>query len=422
MKILYVLDTFDPKVDGPATVINNIAKILSENKLAEIDVMVPYFPKYTDNFPYKVIRVTSLWGPDNYRTPIPQLKMNLAKIIKKGKYDIIHVHSPFTLGKWAISFAKKHKIPNIITLHTKYKSDFERKLKSKFLQNFMMNYVTKVLNKADYALTVSYGFANEIKETYNYNKKVNVIRNATEFKDTKAPDIVETLRKKHNLNDDFVCLFVGRVVKNKKIQFSLEALKQAKEKGYTNFKFLIVGEGDYRSKLEELVKKYNLEENVVFVGLISDRNELGAYYQLSDLFLFPSIFDTCGIVALEAASFELPSLMIEDTCASELIVDGDNGFIAPNDTRIWAEKLIDIIHNKDKLEKTKVRAKETLCQSWEQITMECLNYYKCVILFNKLKNSHKKEIFKNSTLRKTNIKLANKIFTPFKRFKNKNNS
>lgn len=414
MKILYVLDTFYPKVDGPATVINNIADILTKNKLAQIDLLVPYYPKYQDNFSYRVIRVPSIFGPDNYRAGFPQLKAKLGKSLKNENYDIIHVHSPFTIGKWALKFARKNNIPSISTIHTQYKSDFERKLKSKLLQNFMMKYITKVLNTSDHVLTVSKGFADEIKPTYGYNKKVNVIRNATEFKGTKSPELVEELKQKYDLKDEFLFLFVGRVVENKNIQFSLQALSEVKKLGNSNFKFFIVGEGDYKDKLVEIVEKLDLKDNVIFTGLVSDRKLLGAYYQMCDLFMFPSFFDTCGIVALEAASFELPSLMLEKTYASELIRNYENGFIAPNDPVTWAKVILEIMNNKEILNKVKSNAKKTLCKSWEEISLECLNYYKIIILFNKLKKSNYREL--KTTIRFSPSKTSlSGSFKPFKK-------
>lgn len=386
MKILFVLDTFYPKIDGPATVIYNIANILTEKKLAEIDVLVPGYKNYKDNFNFKVIRCASMFGPDNYRTGLPALSFNLKKKLKENNYDIIHIHSPFTMGKYATKFGIKNKIPVINTIHTQYKSDFERKLKSKFLQNFMMRYVAKVLNGANKILTVSSGFAKEINTTYGYSKKVDVIRNATEFVDTKdLSQQVKDIKAKHNVNDKFICLFVGRVVENKNIQFSLDALNEVKKQGVNNFKFLIVGEGNYMNELKKKVSEYNLEDNVDFVGLIKDRDLLSAYYKSADLFMFPSTFDTCGIVALESASFGTPSIMLKGSYASELIENGKNGFIAEANAKDWANIISDLINNQTKVKEIRDYTKQSLYKSWEDISFEYYNFYKLVMLVDNIK-------------------------------------
>ena len=398
MKILYVLDTFYPKIDGPATVINNLATIYNTNNIAQVDILAPYYPKYKDNFPFKIIRCPSIFGPDKYRTGVPFLNPKLNKILKKGNYDLIHIHSPFTIGKYAMNFGLKNNIPVVNTIHTKYKSDFERKLKSKTLQNFMMSYIRKVLNNSNYVLTVSNTFADELEsDVYKCNKKVGVIRNATEFKDIDLSNLVSSLREKYSLTNEFLFLSVGRVVENKNIQFSLEVLKNLKELGFDNFKFFVVGEGNYLEHLKGLAKEYNIENNIIFVGLIKDRNLLSAYYKLCDLFLFPSVFDTCGIVALEAGSFGLPAFMIKDSCASELIIDGQNGFVEIADSKLWAEKLLTIVSNKNGLNNMKQITKDTLTKSWEDIALEYFVLYKGVLLFEKLKNCNESKLLKFPT-------------------------
>lgn len=185
-------------------------------------------------------------------------------------------------------------------------------------------------------------------------------------------------------------MFVGRIVENKNIQFSLECLKILKEQGFSNFKFIIVGEGDYTDTLRQLAQKYNLLDNIIFTGVIRDRKILGAYYKMCNLFMFPSTFDTCGIVALEAASFGLPSFMIEGSCAGELIKDGENGYIAPENPEIWAEKLQTIVKNKNDTIKMKAHTRQSLCKTWEDIALEYFNIYKNIIFVHSLKTYSKK--------------------------------
>lgn len=405
MRILCVLDSFYPKIDGPAIGLNNIATILNTYHIAQLDLLVPKYPKYKDKFPYKIIRCKSMSVTEGYRASLPHLHLSLGRTLKKEKYDLIHIRSPFTLGKYALKFGKKHNIPVISTVHTAYDLDFERKLKSKFLQKFMMNYITKAINKSDYVFTVSKGFARQLhSKIYHCPKRVGVIRNATEYQDSDLSVEIEKLKEKHNIKNEFLFLFVGRVVENKNIQFSLEVLKKLKELGFANFKFLIVGEGDHISKLKTLAEKYNIKENVIFTGVVRDRKLLGAYYKMSHLFLFPSTFDTCGIVALEAGSFGLPSMMITDSCASELIEDNQNGFALPEDSSIWADKIFDIVKSKKITSKMKEYTKKSLHRSWHNVAIEYFNLYKNVVFVHSLKTTNHKKLFRNLPTIKSNKK------------------
>ncbi len=407
MKILCVLDSFYPKIDGPAIGLNNIATILNTNHIAQLDLLVPSYPKYKDKSPYKIIRCKSMPATEGYRASLPHFHLSLNRTLRKQNYDLIHIRSPFTLGKYALKFGKKHNIPVISTVHTAYDSDFERKLNSKFLRKFMMNYITKTINKSDYVFTVSKGFARSLRsKIYHCPKRVGVIRNATEYQDQDLSVEIEKLKEKHNIKNEFLFLFVGRVVENKNIQFSLECLKKLKELGFSNFKFLIVGEGDYVNKLKSIAEKYDIKEKVIFTGVVRDRKLLGAYYKMSHLFLFPSTFDTCGIVALEAGSFGLPSMMITDSCASELIEDDKNGFALPENSDIWANKIYEIVKSKKITPRMKEYTKKSLHRSWHNVAIEYFNLYKNVVFVHSLKNAKCKRLFQNSSKLKSNKKLT----------------
>ena len=363
MKILEVLDSFYPNVDGPVNVIVNIAKTLKDKNLAEVELLVPDFPKQRKEIDgIKIHRCVSMKAPEGYRAGLPFLNSKVKKLIENGNFDIVHVHSPFTIGKYVIKKAKKYKIPTLMTVHTQYKSDFERTLKLKSLQKFMLNYIMKGVNNADYVLSVS-NQAGEVVKSYGYKgDKVHIIRNGTDLKPVKlSEETLKEIKKEYGLENHFVFLFVGRIVEN------------------NNFKFLIVGGGDYSAKLKDLAKEYNLEENVIFAGKIYDREKLSAIYQSADLFLFPSVFDTCGIVAIEGAANSLPSVMIENSCASEVVTNGENGLALPANSEVWKDEIIKVMQDKDLLNKMKERALQDIYVHWEDIVLQYYDFYKKVL-------------------------------------------
>lgn len=382
LRVLEVLDCYFPSIDGPVQCVSNYANCLIKNN-CDVEVLVPHYPKYKDNQQFKVHRIFSIKGADGYRTPLPIFSKKARKVFKNGNFDIVHVHSPFTLGRFACKMAKKYKIPVVLTVHTKYKSDFERTLKSKFLQNFMMKYILKTMNMSDLLLTVSNGAKQEIIN-YGYTKDIQVVRNGTDFSyPNNASELKNYVDKKYNLtNENMVFLFVGRIVKNKNIDFSLQVLKVLKEKGY-NFKFVIVGDGEYKKELEKTIENFNLTENIIFTGKIYDRQELSGLYLRSDLFLFPSTFDTFGIVALESATMKTPAFMIKDSCASEVVVDGFNGFTEVEDVNKWVNKLEKCFEDKSLITNMKENCYNTIYQSWTDITDQIYQIYIEIINKNK---------------------------------------
>lgn len=393
LKILEVLDCYRPSVDGPILCLENYSKCLREMFDADVDLMVPAYPKFKDEENSNIYRIFSAFGFEGYRLPMPIFSRKARKLFKKNKYDIVHFHSPFTMGRFAVKWAKKYKIPCVCTVHTQYKDDFESRLKSKFLQNFMMKYITKTINLADTVLTVSNG-ARDIIKKYGIVKDMVVLRNGTDLKyPSNDVELIDLVNKKYNLKDEKnVFLFVGRVVENKNIQFSLKVLKLLKQRGH-DFKFIIVGSGAYENTLKKLIEEYDLTNNVVFTGLIRGREELSGLYLRSDMFLFPSTFDTFGLVVLEAATMKTPTFAIKGTCAAECINDEINGLCDVEDENVWANKLEKYIGNKELIKNISESAYNTIYSSWEDVTAELYKIYlKTIEEYNNNANQNNKKV------------------------------
>ena len=118
-------DSFYPMIDGVVSVVDNYARNLI--KKANVIVFVPQGKKYFDDskLPYKVVRVKSLRVPKlDYVLPVPQIDKNFLRELEYYKLDIIHIHSPATLGITGLKYAKKHHIPVVATMHSQFKQDF----------------------------------------------------------------------------------------------------------------------------------------------------------------------------------------------------------------------------------------------------------------------------------------------------------
>lgn len=378
LRVLEVLDCYYPKFDGPCLVITSYSKSFLKMGI-DARVVVPEFPKYVDDQPFEVIRVKSIPSKEGYRCAMPACDKKLKKFLKENKFDIIHVHSPFTMCGFFAKYGKKNNIPTIFTFHTKFKEDFERTLKLKFLQNFMMRYILNNINKVDYVWTVSDGAADCLRE-YGYKKDIKVIRNGT---DLVYPDndteLIKQVNEKYNLTEDeTVFLSVGRIVENKKLQLALNALKIVADKGF-KFKYVIVGAGSYEEQLKKSVADLDLQDYVIFAGKIMDRNLLSAHYLRADLFVFASTFDTASLAPIEAAALKLPSLMNRACSTAEIITDGVNGYLAEETAEAWAEKILEIMQDKPKLKAMKETTYEQVYKSWDDVAEEVYENYKRIV-------------------------------------------
>mgnify|MGYP003341073358 FL=1 len=144
----------------------------------------------------------------------------------------------------------------------------------------------------------------------------------------KPVDLVERYR----LKSAPTILCVGRLVKRKGQDKLIKALPEIKDE-FPNVKLLLVGEGPLRKKLSKLVKKLQLEDNVIFTGRVS-YEELPKYFRVGDIFAMPARtrnfgleVEGLGIVYLEASATGLPVIVGSSGGAPDALIQGETGYV-----------------------------------------------------------------------------------------------
>lgn len=166
-----------------------------------------------------------------------------------------------------------------------------------------------------------------------------------------VPD-AQALLQKGNFNQSVdpqlnhpVFLFIGQVTQRKGLHLLLKACKSLEEQGYTNYTLLVVGDGPQRDELQTFCKEQGLKERVKWLGWIA-YEQLGTYFQLADVFVFPTLEDTWGMVILEAMAFGKPVLCSQWAGAKEMLVDSQNGYLYdPNEIEDCTNKMRQFIEN-----------------------------------------------------------------------------
>lgn len=344
MEIAWFTDTWLPNRDGVVTSLLLFKKTL-EKKGHNIYIFAPgdrdknegkifyYASKPFSKYPN--YRITSVRTIVSART---------RKIIKKISPDIIHSHSPGIIGLNAVISSYKFGIPLIFTYHTFlndsiyliFKGDGIQKIAEKLLNIWLRWY----FRRCSCVITPSNYVANEIKKFFDGD--IKILPNGIEI-DLFDKGKGEKIRKKYEGKK--IILHVGRIVKEKNIDLLIESAPLVLKK--YDAVFIIVGEGPARKELEEKVRKNGLEDYFIFTGFVSDE-ELADYYKSADVFVFPSTYETQGIVAFEAMSAGLPVVGARAKAIPEFIKEGENGYLSsPYDENEFAEKIIMAIENKE---------------------------------------------------------------------------
>jgi len=142
-------------------------------------------------------------------------------------------------------------------------------------------------------------------------------------------------------------LFVGKLLHRKGLQFLLKACAILKQQGYQNYTLLIVGDGEQREELEAYSQNQGLTDCLHWAGW-GNYDKLGAYFRQADVFVFPTLEDIWGVVLLEAMAFGEAILCSKWAGSSELVVEGENGYIFdPYNSEELAERMRYFIDNPD---------------------------------------------------------------------------
>jgi len=358
-------DSFLPAIDGVANAVFNYANVLTK-KGTDVVVATPKYPGVIDDYPFEVVRYPSVDTTNivGYRTGYPFSVPALRKIAEHD-IDIIHCHCPIVSLLMARYLRKIVKAPVIFTYHTKFDIEVRKAIETNMLQTAAIKAIVKNIEAADEVWVVSEG-AGENLRSMGYSGEYIVMDNGVDFPMGRVSDEkIAEISRLHNLSDDVpVFLFVGRLTWYKGTKITLDALKIAKEKG-EKFKMLFVGDDNERPEIEEYTRSIGLQDDCIFVGAVRDRELLRAYFCRSNLFLFPSTYDTNGIVVREAAACALPSVLIKNSCAAEGVKDGVSGFLIDENPQSMADMILYACHNLDKVAEVGKGAQNSIYMSWE---------------------------------------------------------
>ena len=377
IKVGIFMDSYYPAIDGVVVVIDNLAKELLE--YCDVTVVVPYTNTYKDDDkkPYKIIRIKSVNIPfTEYRLGMPILSFSKEyKELVNEKFDIIHIHSPFTIGKLGIKLAEELGIPCIGTVHTRFEFEIERVNHSKTVVNKIMKEIINVYNKCDKCIVVNEPLIDEVKK-YGYKYEPIVMYNGTDLVPLEEKDKeAERVNKVYGLNkDDNVLMYAGRIIDFKNIFFILDSLKLLKE-DKVPFKMFYVGSGPDENKLKEQIKKYDMQDDVIMTGRVEKREELSSIYARANLLLFPSLMDTSSLVRIEAAINETPGLFIKDSMVGYTVKNNISGFTTDLDKFKYKERIKEIFDNKELLNNVSKNVKNMLDRSWSTVAEETYHLY-----------------------------------------------
>lgn len=324
MRILIVSHEYPPIGGGGANACFFLSREYVKNG-HEVTILTSSFhnlPRIEIVDGVEIIRVRAFRKQETKSTLVEMFSYLVSAFIKanqlasKRDYDICHVFFGIPSGPIGFWLKKRYTIPYVVRLGGGDIPGAQKRYA--FVYKVIGMPLRKIWKEADAVVANSEGLLQRARK-FSELGKFKIISNGI--------DIAFFNRDSYDYRkrDEIRILFVSRLIEGKRIQYIIPMMQTINDKLPEKRVYLdIVGDGPYRSALENVVRKCNTQEFVKFYGQ-KNKTELLEFYSQADLFILPSISEGMPNVVLEAMAMSLPVIMTPCEGSKELVTD--NGII-----------------------------------------------------------------------------------------------
>jgi len=358
LRIGLFTDTYAPQVNGVSISLQLISEGL-QKRGHQVTVFAPRFPGYKDDQP-GVVRLPSLKylnDPPIYVAVLgtPRSTWNLSR----KHFDVLHAHSPLTVGLLAYLTASTKNLPLIYTYHTSI-TDYTHYLKviggTGVIRYAARWFSATSTNLGDRVVVPSPKFHRLLLEQ-KVNKPIHIIPNGIDLSRFNAAKNPGSFRKRLGLKANTpILLSVGRVDPEKRLDFLIEAFTRLAVR-CPSAHLVFAGDGSARKKLEEQAAATKVSNRIHFLGMVK-RDELPDLLHDATVFLSASTTEVHPISVIEAIASGLPLVAVEDEAFEGMILEGENGHLTPLDLDAYADTLAKLMGDPERLAKYGKRSLE----------------------------------------------------------------
>lgn len=374
-------DSFPPILDGVTLTVENYVKWLTRMGLNPC-VVTPWNPSRVDRG-YEVMRYFSLpiRSRHPYRYGYPKIAPFIWRKLRATPFRLVHSHCPFSSGRLAIYVKKKQNVPLIGTFHSKYKQDLQHSFRhAPWCIPIIMRRILSFFNACDEVWIPQASVEDTVRE-YGYKGPLTVVDNGIDYADIPQHSlhkIKSDARRSLGIEDDELSLlFVGQHIWEKGLRVIADTLRLID--GKVKFRMNFVGTGYAAAELQRLLERYGLAQRTRLWGVVPDRDRLQDFYAAADLFLFPSLYDNAPLVVRESAALGAPAIIPEGSTASEVIIDGENGFLTRRSAEDYAALICQLDGNRARIHRAGIGARKTLVRSWQDVVEEVADRYRVIL-------------------------------------------
>jgi glycosyltransferase involved in cell wall biosynthesis len=341
-------DTYLPTVNG-VTYTVQAWRDRWESRGGRMDVVYPDSPHEATGHEHPVRALTFPFY-EGFYAALPRVPAGV------DGADVVHAHTPFSLGLAARRLARGRDLPLVASYHTptaEYADYLAKGPVADAIERVAGRYERWFLNGVDAVVVPSEPARAHLREV-GVDAPVRVVPNGVDT-DRFAPvgaDERAAFRERHGLPDGPLVGYTGRHGYEKELDAILDVAPEV------DATVVFGGDGPARDDLE--ARAADLDADVRFLGFL-DREELPAFYATLDAFVFPSPVETQGLVALEANACGTPVVGVDAGALSETVTDGETGYhFAPGDTAGFRAAIERTLAERDRLRESCLATRESV--------------------------------------------------------------
>lgn len=358
MKIGIFSETYRPTINGVVVSIDTF-KEQFEHQGHKVTIFAP-FNRHQKTAEAGVYRFPSIHFP---RDPIYPLALPVPLSLAKqelpidliAELDIIHVQHFAMMGQYGLSLGRQFKIPTVYTYHTMaelYTSYLP--LVGNVFDPTIRTWTRWTAARSNHLVTPTQSVKSYLRGL-GIKKPISVIPTGIHTRLYHRTSRIGLEKKYRIPAHRDILLSVGRLSDEKNIRFLLEAFRQV-QLARPDTQLLLVGGGPDKHRYERLVRHWGLNQFITLTGFLP-RPETIDLFGVADLFVFPSITDTQGIVILEAMAAGSVPVAIDRLGPRDIIKDGLTGRLTELNLAAFSGSILELLHDKAKRHRLSIAAR-----------------------------------------------------------------
>jgi 1,2-diacylglycerol 3-alpha-glucosyltransferase len=343
LRIGLFTNNYFPMLGGVPTAVETIRRDL-ETLGHEVVIVAPQMAG-ADDGGGRLIRVPAVPAPTypDFALPLP-LGPALTRRLRALDLDVFHAHHPFLLGASARRLARDSGQPFVFTYHTLYDryAHYVPLLPREMVARRAIRWSAAFADTADLVLAPSDFVARRLR-AQGVRRPIEVLPTGIDLDRFRPGDRADARRSLRLAADDRALLYVGRLDREKNLEFLLEAIARVP---VPRVRLLLVGRGTRAVALRRAAEAQGVADRVDFRGG-SPPDGLPAYYRAADAFVFASTTETQGLAVLEAMACGLPVVAVRATGIEEVVAEGVSGLLVPEAPAAFADAVAQVLVDRD---------------------------------------------------------------------------